>query len=529
MEYSVEKDVFISYKNDGSGNQFASRLCQDLERIGYSVYFNPHEKRTQNFPEKLRHAVTCCKDFVLIISRGCLEQLKRNDPIDWVREEILTAQKYEKHIVPILIEGVDFPRDINEMPAELRFLPYVDAFIFPEQYLVSPFSGLLKALISERGGFEQHRSEFNNNPKYRVTDEFSKTLEKAQSGDIESMYEIAMMYYYGVTNAEGNASQWDYERAAYWLKKVAESTSDLRFHAQSTIARMYYQGTMPQESQSYEKAFMFHSMAAEKSGYSAADKIYMMRNGVGCEFDYQRILDFYKENIRKGDDIAITQFAQFFAKHGRFEEALELYDSMEIVSPEADYQIGLLYRDGVISNPPQPDHIRASYYFRNAADNNHIQAAYEYGLLCFRPIGRFRKDFRNAEKYLKIAADGGHAGAQYILGYMYRTGLAKQDLNKAIEYLEKARQQSHSHSALELAMIYQQPECQNYQKAYECAEIAAAHGVAEGELILGNLLFWGRGCKYDMDKAYEMYRRAYEHGMYYAFVMMEKIDMAKTD
>jgi len=32
----TQKDIFISYKNDGSGNQFASRLFRDLEEMGYS-------------------------------------------------------------------------------------------------------------------------------------------------------------------------------------------------------------------------------------------------------------------------------------------------------------------------------------------------------------------------------------------------------------------------------------------------------------------------------------------------------------
>ena len=80
---------------------------------------------------------------------------------------------------------------------------------------------------------------------------------------------------------------------------------------------------------------------------------------------------------------------------------------------------------------------------------------------------------------------------------------------------------------MELASLYQQPECQNYQRAYECAKIAASHGVGEGELILGNLLFWGRGCDADMNKAYEMYARAFAHGHYYAQVMMKKIESIK--
>ena len=80
----------------------------------------------------------------------------------------------------------------------------------------------------------------------------------------------------------------------------------------------------------------------------------------------------------------------------------------------------MLYRNGVLTDPPKPDFMQAAFYLRNAADENHIMAAYEYGMLCFRPTGRFRKDFRSAEKYLKMAADGGHATAQYVLGFMYK-------------------------------------------------------------------------------------------------------------
>ena len=75
--------------------------------------------------------------------------------------------------------------------------------------------------------------------------------------------------------------------------------------------------------------------------------------------------------------------------------------------------------------------------------------------------------------------------------------------------------------------MYQQPECLNYQRAFECAEIAAAHGLNEGMFILGNMLFWGRGCKADMSRAYTMYQQAYEHGFYDGLIMKEKIEKIK--
>ena len=86
---------------------------------------------------------------------------------------------------------------------------------------------------------------------------------------------------------------------------------------------------------------------------------------------------------------------------------------------------------------------------RSVFYNNHLAAANEYATMCMRPPGRFKKNFKEAEKYFKIAADGGNSVAQYMLGYMYRTGLAERNLEKAIRYFEKAKEQNISCAAFE--------------------------------------------------------------------------------
>lgn len=524
MNTLTSKDIFISYRNDGSGNQFAARLSNDLENAGYNVYFNSNEERAHSFPARLKEAVLNCTDFILILSQGCLKQLMEHNSIDWVREELLTAHQSKKHIIPILMDGVELPRNAKDMPEDLEFLPYIDAIKFPEQYLTSPFSVLLDTLLSKASETAKHKNTFNSNPYYNVDNDFTTLLEQANHGDIQSMYEIGMMCYYGATTQEGQSSHRDFEKAAYWLKKVADSDSELRFHAYNTIARLYYHGNMPRESQSYELAYKFHNMASEKNFSSAMELAFMQRIGLGCNFDYQTIIEHYEKNIQHGDDSARLALAQFYTKYGKFHEAIDMYNSITTMSPEADYQVGLLYLNGVTENPPKPNYIQAAYYFRNAADANHYQAAYEYGRMCLRPIGSFRKNFNNAQKYLQIAADNGIADAQYLLGFMYYNGHVTKSLENAINYYEKASQQGHSHAFLELSKLYQEAEFQNYHRAYECAQLAANHGIAEAELILGNLLFFGRGCESDMNKAFEMYNKAYEHGIYYGLVMMNKIE-----
>ena len=517
-----KKDIFISYR-EADGTDFAVRLSEDLKRFGYSVYFNPEEKRSGSFPDQIREAIRECKDFLLILSRACLDRLMQDGEVDWVRTELLTAWEYHKNIIPILVDDVKMPPVSGDIPESIGFLPTLKALSFSRQYMNSPFNELEKAVVSSPDGIFLYRDAFNSNPDYDIAQDYGALLRKAEEGDVGAMYELGMMGFYGAASDGGSSSEWDYESAVTWLRKAAESDSDLRFHAECTLGRMYYQGLVPREQQSYEKSFMHHERAAAGDDFSARECEFLRRSGAGCKFDFRQIMERSREAIRNGDDEAIRAVASFLSRYGKYQEALDLYQTISVMSPETEYQIGMLYARGVHTDPPKPDYMQAAYYLRNAADQNHIQAAKEYGLMCMRPTGRFRKNFREAEKYLKLAANGGNAEAQYLLGYMYRTGLAPRNLPEAVRWFELSRKQNYPHAALELASLYQQPECQNYGLAYTCAEQSADYGSAEGMLILGNLLFWGRGCAADMDKAYEMYQQAYDHGYYYAKVMMDKI------
>lgn len=524
----MSKDIFISYRNDGCSNQFAHRLANDLTGLNYSVYFNPNEQHSDCFPERLKNAVKDCKDFILVLSPGCIERLQRDDDIDWVRKEILTAKENGKHIIPVLVDGAVMPSRPEDMPENLSFLPYVDAVRLPDEYKDSPFTALLGGLKAKQDGRDLYKDAFNSNPDYSVDQVFCQLSERAKAGDIEAMYELAMMCYYGVTSSEGQ-SNWDYEQAAYWLHRVSDADHPLCHEAENILARMYYNGTVPAQAQSYEKATEYIERAAPYSEYAKSQKAYHLREGIGCEFDFNKYLDFLKDGFETGDSMRAVGLANFYIKYGKYNEAMEIYDSIENLTPDINYQIGMLYRNGVLSDPPKPDFMQAAFYLRNAADENHITAAYEYGMLCFRPTGRFRKDFRSAEKYLKIAADGGHANAQYVLGFMYKSGHITLDLPLAVEYLEKAKAQGNSFAAMELVTVYQQPEVQNYQRAYECAAMAAEHGLGEGEFLFANLLFLGRGCEPNVNKAYELYHRAYGHGIHYASVMMARIEKLKKE
>lgn len=511
------KDIFISYRNDGVGSNFATRLTEDLKNQGYSVYFNPDEARSGNFPERLQHAVEACKDFICIVSLGYLEKLFSNDKVCWIRDELLCARKNHKNIIPLLINGTQMPSDSAKMPKELDFFPKIDAYTFPEQYIISPFYTLCTVLHSRNDGKNSYRDVYNSNPNFDSNLILSDVLAQAESGSAKAMYEAGVFYYYGLS------SEPDERKAAYWFKKVSVSNSEFTPLANKFIARMYYAGSMPREPQSYEKSFEYHLKSADKDIYSAGQVGFMRSIGSGCTFDYDETERYFLSLLDSLDNPRKATLCRFYMEHGEFQKAAKIYESMADVFPEAAFQLGLMYKRGVLSNPFMPDYIKAAYYFQMAVDSGYIPAAYELGTLYFNPTGGFKKDFSKALKNYTIAANSGHVNAQYMLGYMYKYGHVKKDLALSVKYFELAAENGHLLSATHLGLLYQQEELHNYEKAFKYCKLASDAGDSTAEFVLGNMYLCGRGCEVDVDKAFLCFQHATEYGTPEASIMLNKM------
>ena len=148
----MKKDIFISYRNDGVGNNFATRITNDLKRSEYSVYFNPEEAQSGDFQERLRQEINVCKDFICIVTEDYILQLTLNNRVCWIRDELLCAKELRNNIIPLLINGSTMPNDASEFPENIQFFPNIDAYIFPEQYVNSPYSLLCGVLLSRNDG-----------------------------------------------------------------------------------------------------------------------------------------------------------------------------------------------------------------------------------------------------------------------------------------------------------------------------------------------------------------------------------------
>ena len=318
-----------------------------------------------------------------------------------------------KNIVPLLINGTKMPSDASELPEDLQFFPKTDAFVFPEQYISSPFHMLCGILLSKNDGLNGFRDVDKSSKLFDPDSALEEILEKANHGDEKAMIQAGIYYFYGISGTR------DLRKAAEWFKKVSALDGKFAPTADRFIASLYYSGNMPREEQSYEKSYEYYVKSSVDDIYSAGQVGYMLSIGSGCPYDYRKTEEYFLQILDKMDNPRKDTFCRFYLYHGEFKKAAAIYMDMAESYPEAAYQLGLLYKRGVLSEPFMPDYNKAAIYFQMALDNNYTKAAFELGTLYFNPTGNFKKDFQKADKYFHIAAEGGNADAQYMLGYMY--------------------------------------------------------------------------------------------------------------
>lgn len=75
---------------------------------------------------------------------------------------------------------------------------------------------------------------------------------------------------------------------------------------------------------------------------------------------------------------------------------------------------------------------------------------------------------QTAAKYLQLAADQGHVGAQYSIGYYYKQCKgAKRDYETAAKYYQLAAEQGHTKAQVAIGFLY--GEGQGVKQEYDTA------------------------------------------------------------
>jgi TPR repeat protein len=148
------------------------------------------------------------------------------------------------------------------------------------------------------------------------------------------------------------------------------------------------------------------------------------------------------------------------------------------------------------------DMTKAAEWWQEAAEKGHAGAQYSLGYIYYRHFlgERTVGDDAEAMQWWQKAAAQGHAGAQYSLGFMYRNGqLVSRDDVKAAEWYRKAADQGHAAAQYSLGYMYYKGDgvSRDAVRAVEWYRKAALQEDAGAQYNLGLMYYRGEGVPQD--------------------------------
>lgn len=112
----MKYDIFVSYRRASSDT--ANLIAEKLRGRGYNVFFDVESLRGGKFNEQLFKVIEEVKDVVVVLPQNALERC--SDYNDWVRLEVCHAITNGKNIIPVMLNGFEWPEHMPEGMEALR-------------------------------------------------------------------------------------------------------------------------------------------------------------------------------------------------------------------------------------------------------------------------------------------------------------------------------------------------------------------------------------------------------------------------
>jgi hypothetical protein len=147
---SVKFDIFISYRRKGGYNT-AKLLYDRLRMDGYSVSFDIDTLEKGDFDKELEARVKGCKDFLVVLSSEIFDRFynPEYDPKDdWVRLEIACALSENKNIVPLVLDGFDWPK--NPLPSDVKAITRKNSIDLNPKHFEDAYSTLKRRFLDSQ-------------------------------------------------------------------------------------------------------------------------------------------------------------------------------------------------------------------------------------------------------------------------------------------------------------------------------------------------------------------------------------------
>lgn len=180
-----------------------------------------------------------------------------------------------------------------------------------------------------------------------------------------------------------------------------------------------------------------------------------------------------------------------------------LLTAVESPNMYAQFVMAMCYHYEMLCAGPEAES-KSLIYFKLAADQGHAGAQYALGLNI------------DDVDYFTLAADQGHAGALFELGeYYYVNSEDKQDKKNALQYYERAADHGHKEAQYKLGKIFEHGTVvsKDGSKALRYYQSAAEQSHASAEYRLGRSYEEGKlGLTHNMGETVKYYEKAAESG-----------------
>ena len=112
----MKYNIFVSYRRTSA--ETANLIAVKLRGKGYNVFFDVESLRGGKFNEQLFDVIDRVDDVVVVLPAGALDRCLDED--DWVRKEVCYAMAKGKNIVPVMLNGFDWPDPMPHGMEELK-------------------------------------------------------------------------------------------------------------------------------------------------------------------------------------------------------------------------------------------------------------------------------------------------------------------------------------------------------------------------------------------------------------------------
>ncbi len=159
MKIQRETDIFISYKSEDGWN-YAKDLHDALNKKGYSAFLSSNDLREGNYEQQLYKKIDECIYMIVILSPRALVNCEDEEKC-WVRKEVRYALQNNKKIIPVMMYGFEWPKNL---PADMEGFDKMQGVQVPyeKQYYNDSFEkteALLKGSIKRKNRYRIVRGD----------------------------------------------------------------------------------------------------------------------------------------------------------------------------------------------------------------------------------------------------------------------------------------------------------------------------------------------------------------------------------